>query len=250
MIPSMRELWKEAFGDSDEALDSFFNTAFSTQRCRVVANGNEVLGALYIFDCQYKNRKIAYIYAVATRKKARGQGICKKLTEDTHAYLKSNGYAGALLVPAEPSLFEFYKKLGYKTCSAIGELEAFASNDIIAVKQIEKSEFTDNRRLFLPENGIVQENENVDFLAEYASFYKGEDFLLTAYKKGNSLIGVELLGNAEKAPFILGALGCDKGIFRIPPQSAPNNTQTRPYAMYIAFDKSLQPPSYFGLAFD
>ena len=46
MIPSMRELWKEAFGDTDEAIDGFFRTAFDSKRCRVIAEGNAVLGAL------------------------------------------------------------------------------------------------------------------------------------------------------------------------------------------------------------
>ena len=55
LVPSMRELWQEAFGDSNEALDSFFETAYSPDRCRVVTSGKNLLSALYIFfrDIQY-----------------------------------------------------------------------------------------------------------------------------------------------------------------------------------------------------
>ena len=249
-IPSMRSLWKEAFGDSDEFLNSFFKTAFSPARCRVAVRENEVLGALYIFDCEYQNKKIAYIYAVATRKNARGQGICKELMIDTHKYLFDSGYAGAILVPSEPSLFGVYEKLGYRTCSDIGEFCAEASDETVRISKIEKSEYIDNRRLFLPPNSVVQENRGVEFLATYASFYKGRDFLLAAYKADEKLHGIELLGNIDAAPAILRALGCEKGFFRVPPRESERMAKTCPFAMYFSLDKTTPSPEYFGIAFD
>lgn len=248
MIPSMRRLWKEAFGDSDEALDCFFESAYSKERCRVIADGNEVLGALYIFDCECKNKKIAYIYAVATLEKVRGQGICRALMSDTHNYLKKKGYSGAILVPSERSLFDFYEKMGYKTCSAIGEAELAAQEGNLRLEKLGKQEYIDNRRLLLPQNGVVQENENVDFLATYASFYKCDGFLLAAYEADGALFGVELLGSLEAVPQAVAVLGCKKGFFRIPPCEQPN-AKIRPFAMYLAFDYS-PAPDYFGLAFD
>lgn len=248
-IPSMRSLWKEAFGDGDAFLDIFFDTAFAPKRCRVAAVGDEVLGALYIFDCLYQNKKIAYIYAVATRKSARGQGICGKLMDDTHSYLRDNGYAGAILVPSEPSLFGFYEKLGYSTCSAIGEFCAEASENPACVEKIEKWEYASKRRQFLPQNSVLQEDVSVDFLATYASFYKGRDFLLAAYKNGSCLRGIELFGDPQSAPAILRALDCEKGSFRTPPGLA-ENVAVRPFAMYICLDKKTPSPEYFGLAFD
>ena len=32
-IPALRRLWKQAFGDDDQLLDSFFSIAFSPDRC-------------------------------------------------------------------------------------------------------------------------------------------------------------------------------------------------------------------------
>ena len=250
LIPSMRNLWKEAFGDSDEFLDSFFDISFAPERCRVVASGKEALGALYIFDCEHQNKKIAYIYAVATRKSARGQGICKNLMENTHRYLADKGYAGAILVPSEPTLFDFYAKLGYKTCTAVCEFDAEASNSAVALKKIEKSEYINSRRVFLPQNSVSQENYNIEFLATYASFYKGENFLLAAYKADGKLRGIELLGDANAAPSILRALECDKGTFRAPPSENTDIASTRPFAMYFSIDKNISPPEYFGIAFD
>ena len=82
-IPALRNLWKEAFGDTDAFLDTFFSTAFSEERCRLVTIEVDVAAALYWFDCLYMDQSAAYSYAVATATAYRGQGICHKLMADT-----------------------------------------------------------------------------------------------------------------------------------------------------------------------
>ena len=77
----LRELWKEAFGDSDDFLDSFFGAAFSPERCRCAEEEGKLLGALYWFDVQVRQQKYAYLYAIATAKDSRGKGVCHALTE-------------------------------------------------------------------------------------------------------------------------------------------------------------------------
>ena len=111
-VPQLRALWKEAFGDTDEFLDTFFTAAYSADRCRCCTENGEVIAALYWFDCSYGDEKIAYIYAVATAKAHRGRGICKRLMEDTHAYLSAHAYGAAMLVPGSEGLFAFYERLG------------------------------------------------------------------------------------------------------------------------------------------
>ena len=56
----------------------------------------------------------AYVYAVATRKSHRGQGLCRKLMAFAENDLRSR-FRCAVLTPGEPELFRFYEKLGYKT---------------------------------------------------------------------------------------------------------------------------------------
>ena len=109
-IPRLTDLWQEAFGDSREFIGKFFRTGFAPERSAVADGG---AGALYWFDCLWKGKKIAYIYAVATQKKSRGKGICGKLMAYTHQVLKDRGYAGAILVPADENLSQMYGKMGY-----------------------------------------------------------------------------------------------------------------------------------------
>ncbi len=243
-FPALRKLWKEAFGDTDAFLDIFAQTAFSKHRARCMMSGDEAACALYWFDCLHHGKPIAYLYAVATAKAYRHQGLCHKLMEDTHYHLERCGYEGAILVPGNQSLFDLYQSMGYKTCSGIHAFQCAAGERAAAIRRIEKEEYAKIRKSLLPAGGVVQEKENLDFFETQAYFYTGPDFLLAARKDADSLYGIELLGDENAAPGIVSALGFSEGRFRTPGDSTP-------FAMYRSLGKSaLPPPSYFGLAYD
>ena len=243
-IPALRQLWQEAFGDDDAFLDRFFATGYSENRCRVVMRSGKAAAALYWFDCTCDGQKIAYIYAVATAEAYRGKGLCTALMNDTHRHLKENGFDGAILVPSSESLFGLYGKIGYRVCSTIDEICCTAAKESIELQRIDTEEYARLRRSFLPPGGVIQEGENLRYLEAGDCFYKGENFLLSAYRIGNTLYGSELLGNTDKASAIVKALDCAEGKFRIPGDG-------RPFAMYYSLsNKTTAMPSYFGLAFD
>ena len=243
-IPELCALWCEAFGDTEEFFDVFLNTAYSSERCRCLSVDGSVAAALYWFDCEYEGKKIAYLYAIATKKDFRGQGLCRALMEDTHAHLDSLGYTAAILVPSEPSLFGFYNKIGYSACSSIGEFTCRATDKTTALTQIDKHEYAALRRSYLPEKSVIQEGANLDFLCAQATLYKGDGFLLAARVQSEKLIGLELLGDTSKASAIVRSLGCAEGDFRTVGSS-------RPFAMYLPLaDEKSAPPSHLGFAFD
>ena len=248
-ISDLRSLWKEAFGDSDQFLDCFFATAYSVERCLCITEKGEVAAALYWFDSACDGRRLAYVYAVATRVSHRGKGLCRRLMEQTHRQLAALGYEGVVLVPGENSLFNYYEGLGYRPCSEISELHVCGEEPPAELRRVGKSEYAELRRALLPRGGVIQENESLDFLATYAEFYSGKDFLLAASRTGDGLRGIELLGNADAAPFIVSALGCAEGEFRMPPSSAWGNEKRR-FAMFLPLKERAEPPTYLGIAFD
>ena len=240
----LRALWCEAFGDSEEFFDLFLNTAYSSKRCRVLMLDGSVVAALYWFDCEYEGERIAYLYAIATKKAYRGRGICQALMNDTHAHLTALGYAAAILVPSEPSLFGFYERIGYTPCSSIQEFSCSASGENITLTQIDKLEYASLRRKYLPAKSVIQEKENLDFLTAQAKLYKGDGVLLAAHVQGDKLIGLELLGDTSLSPRLVKAFGCSSGEFR-------SVGDSRRFAMYLPLDdKKLSPPAYLGFAFD
>lgn len=238
----LRRLWQEAFADDDLFLDKFFSTGYSPDHCRILAHGNEVAAALYWFDCQWGSRKLAYLYAVATTKAYRGQGLCRRLLEDVHGLLSRQGYAGAVLVPGEKALFSLYEKMGYRVMSSISEFSCSAGEPGLPLTALSPAEYARCRRQLLPRDGIVQEGAGLDFLASFCVFYQGEACLLCARKEGDRLFVSELLGDPETAGGILQTLGCREGSFRMPGKD-------RPFAMYRSLSDSAA-PAYLGHAFD
>lgn len=240
-LDSLKALWQEAFGDDDAFLEHFYTYGFAPDRCRCLSVDGQIAAALYWFDCSYHGKPLAYLYGVATAKAHRGKGLCRTLAENTHSHLKYLGYAGEILVPAEDGLFQMYKKMGYDLCSSVSEFTCQAGNTPVSLRQIDGEEYCRLRREFIPENGVLQEGDNLNFLQTLADFYAGEDFLTTVYR-GEKCIVPELLGNTDAAPGILAALHKSKGQFRTP------GTQ-KPFAMYHALS-DMPAPDYFGLAFD
>jgi len=232
-IGGLRLLWKEAFGDTDALLDVFWSTAFAADRCRCITIDDEVAAALYWFDCRFDDRPIAYIYAVATAKAQRKQGLCRKLMEDTRNLLFDLGYSGILLVP-EMHLIGMYEAMGYRICSKVTEFSCRSADRPVILQEIDAEEYARLRRQYLPAGSVVQENENLQFLSAITKLYTGDGFLYAE--------DAELLGNTDAAPGILAALGKDSGLFRCPGEEIP-------FGMYLPLDDN-PAPTYFGLAFD
>ena len=243
MIADLRQLWQEAFGDSQETLDAFFATGFSSERCHFLVENEIPVSALYWFDCALGGKKLAYIYAVATKKSHRGKGFAARLMEETHSLLREKGYAGAILVPGEESLFAYYEKLGYRAATKVEGFTATVAESPVSVREISPAEYACLRKNYLPNGGVLQEGETLSYLATYARFYKGEDFLLSASHQGESLLVHEFLGNTDICGNILCALGFSRGVFRTPGNG-------RDFAMLFSLIEDCPVPTYFGLALD
>lgn len=255
-LPQLRQLWKETFGDSDAFLDMFKETAFSFRRCRCAILHETVIAALYWFDCIYMDNSFAYLYAIATKKEYRKQGICHALMEHTHQYLKDQNYVTTILVPATEHLFGFYQKMGYQTCIYRKKIDIsinslfYDNPHTLSIRKISKEEFAFLRRLFLPKGGILQEKENLDFLERQAEFFTGTNtqsscmcFLLTAYKNDSHLEALEFLGDENCIPFILSTFKCDSGTFYM----AGNEI---PVGMCYPLKKLSVYPNYLGFPFE
>jgi len=244
---ALRELWKEAFHDTDAYLDLFFREAYSSRRSLCAVEGETPVSAVYWLDCSCRGAKLAYIYALATKKTHQGRGIARALMERVHSLLKEQGYAGVLLVPGTQKLFDYYAALGYQRCTRIQEFVCAGAADEVQLRRITAEDFARQRRdllSLLEPRGVIQEGENLALLAGQANFYAGQNFLLAARREGDALVGLELLGDAQMAPGILQTLGCVSGSFR-----TRGNGQD--FAMYLPLDGgAVPPPTYFGLAFD
>ena len=242
-IPGLRQLWQQAFGDTKVFLDGFFATGFSPHRCRCITENGQIVAALYWFDCEFHEKPVAYLYAVATAESFRGKGFCRRLMEETHAHLAFLGYTGAILVPASKALFNFYARIGYALFSTLREFSCFPGEQVEMLRQISPEEYARLRRNMLPENGVIQDGATLAFLGTYASFYTGDGLLLAAVSDEDTVFVPELLGDPGRAPGIVTALGGKAGIFRTPGEG-------QPFSMYRSFTDEQAQTGYFALALD
>ena len=122
MIPVLKSLWIEAFGDSDAYVGFFLDHRFNDITTFVYLVDNLPVSMAFVFDEElyYKGDYVkgGYIYGVATGGDHRGKGYSTQILEHIHTL-----YPTTFLVPATESLFDFYEKKGYKTAFTINEMQ-------------------------------------------------------------------------------------------------------------------------------
>ena len=237
-IPALRDLWQQAFGDTDGFLDIFFSTGFSFDRCRCLTVNGILASGLYWFDCALGNEKLAYIYAVATGEAFQRQGLCAALMEDTHQHLKDSGYDGAILVPGTEDLRRYYRRFGYANFGGISETKVSAAKPL-PIRPVSAEEYAALRQKYLPSGGVELKGEMLTFFSKLARFYAGDGFVFAAEE--NRVIP-ELLGDCPDIGGIAAALGVTEMTVRT--QGAT------PFAMYLPLEESQKAPAYFGIALD
>ncbi len=242
-IPALKQLWKQAFGDPEAFIDGFFHTGFRPDRCQCIYREDQLAAALYWFDCLWQGKKLAYVYAVATGEAFRGQGICRKLMADTHAHLKKHGYAGAVLVPGSTALFSMYEKMGYRGFCPMEKKTVLAAGETVQLRPVNPDAYGQLRQAYLPEDAVVHQGEILRFAAGFADFYTDGECLFCGTGEEGSFYFQEFLGDREKIPGILKALGVKKGTVRLP------GGQT-PFAMYYKLTDEPGMPAYFGIPLD
>lgn len=241
-LPELRRLWQQAFGDTDEFLDSFFSMAFARERCRCITVENRVVAALYWFDCTWEGKKAAYLYAVATDSAYQGKGYCRTLMEDTHTHLKNQGYALAVLVPGDKDLFRLYEKCGYESFCPMEQKTVSAGSNAVPFRQVSATEYAAAQKKYAPMGSVLHQVSSLVFGSAFLKFYVGEDLAFCCAKEESAADFQEFLGNAEHLSGILAGLKAETGNVRLP--------GGKDYAMYCPLKKTERKPTYFGIPFN
>lgn len=240
MITKCKALWQQAFGDSSETIDAFFQTAYSPENSHQICKDGALIAVLYWLDWHWGENKIAYIYAVATDKAFRKQGYGRALMEQTHGILQDRGYAGAIVVPAEPGLVNMYEKLGYRTFCYGKNREIFPAEPC-ATEKISWEQYAEIRKAHLPD--ALQPGDRVyAYLAAFAEFYRTEKSLFCVARQESTLYFQEFLGEKAELPGVIASLGAEKGIVTLADEKTP-------FAMMYGFADNPM-PDYFSLPLD
>lgn len=113
-IPMLREIWLQCFGGPEQYLDFYYENRFSPRETLVIREGSRPVAMMTMMNVSIDGIKGCYVYAVATLPWFQGMGLQRKLDAFACQEMKKRGAAFSCLVPAEPGLFELYRKLGYE----------------------------------------------------------------------------------------------------------------------------------------
>ena len=116
-IPALKALWKQAFGDTDAEIDSFFKTVYPEATGFCAEEDGAVIAMLFALPVTLahgeETQKAAYLYAVATDEAFRGRGVCRSLMEFAEKTLRKRYVSCLLLVPETEKLAAYYETMGY-----------------------------------------------------------------------------------------------------------------------------------------
>lgn len=133
-LPALHALWQEAFEADAKEAEYYFSHRLRREHTLVALDGGRLAGMLsmlpVILMASRQSYPARYVFAVATFKQFRGHGISSQLLKTAHHHMAASGDAASLLVPALPSLFDFYTKRGYETHFFIDSLQ-IAPEDIL-----------------------------------------------------------------------------------------------------------------------
>lgn len=111
---SLKKLWKDVFGDSEEYINLLFDFDYIPSECFGEIRDGEVVSALYLLRCNIGSFSGRYLYAAATLNDFRGQGIMGRLIEEAEEYIIKENISFISLVPANDKLYGYYKRFGFE----------------------------------------------------------------------------------------------------------------------------------------
>lgn len=117
MKNKVKVLWKLCFNDSEEFIEMYFRLRYKNEVNVVIQSGDEVISALQMLPYPMtfcgETVQTSYISGACTHPDFRSKGVMRELLSQSFARMLRNGVQFSTLIPAEPWLFDYYKRMGY-----------------------------------------------------------------------------------------------------------------------------------------
>ena len=113
----VKALWKLCFEDSEEFVEMYFKLRYKNEVNVAIQSGDEVISALQMLPYPMtfcgETVQTSYISGACTHPDFRSKGVMRELLSQSFARMLRNGVQFSTLIPAEPWLFDYYKRMGY-----------------------------------------------------------------------------------------------------------------------------------------
>ena len=233
-IPAMKKLWREVFGDPQTLIDDFFSRLPDMGTAVVAELEGGVFGAAYVIVGQeliepgkLKRPVCGYIYAVAVESEHRRLGLGAALCRAAEKKARERGAGIVCTLPAEPSLYGWYKTLlGF-------EPVLYRQRHEIACEAIEPAMKLSSTEYMLWRENMLRDkthlhpsNYTLDFARCFYEDLGGGLFacgsgICAAYTEGGTAFIKELITETAADCGLIAAsvgalLGADRAVFYLP----------------------------------
>lgn len=215
----VKALWKLCFEDSEEFVEMYFKLRYKNEVNVAIQSGDEVISALQMlpYPMTFCGEMIqtSYISGACTHPDFRSKGVMRELLSQSFARMLRNGIQFSTLIPAEPWLFDYYKRMGYATVFQYSvkemTLPEFIPSKEIAVNVVSKpqDEVYSYLNKKLSERPCCIQHSAEDFQVIMADLPISGGNLFVA-KQANEIWGIAIIYKRENCIIINELLAEDK----------------------------------------
>ena len=168
-VETLKRLWLKCFYDKEEAAELFFIRNKNYTHGYVAADGDIIVSAVYLIDCNLCGKSAHYLCGAATLPEYRNRGIMTELIKFALADAKKRGDCYSVLLPANEGLYGFYAKLGYSEGCTSCKSEFKCESEALIAEGTEP----DYQKLQMcnADKFLLWNNNFIEFAREYYACY-------------------------------------------------------------------------------
>lgn len=207
----VRALWNLCFEDNKEFVDMYFRLRYKNEVNVAIQSGDEVIAALQMLPYPMtfcgETVQTSYISGACTHPDFRSKGVMRELLSQSFARMLRNGVLFSTLIPAEPWLFDYYKRTGYASVfqysvKEINLPEFIPSKEITigAVSEFQEEVYSYLNKKLSERSCCIQHTPE-DFLVIMADLAISNGSLFVA-RQANEIKGAAVIYNGENRVII------------------------------------------------
>ena len=259
-LPALTALWARVFGDSEELTGGFFRLLPEMGLGVTALLEGQAVGMAYaltgleLVQPGQRPRPCGYLYAVAVEESARHLGLGRALSRAALALAEKRGAEVLCTLPAEPSLYGWYREILGLDCALRRKETLLKSAGALPWAPLDAAEYARRREILLRERPHLRlglpalEFERLLCESYGGGLYAWGDSLAAAYREGELGLIRELLCPAGQKAELAAALGAALGTKEVLLCTPCGPDEGKPYL--AAFPGQLPPDCVWDLSFD
>lgn len=177
-IDSLYNIWKVCFSADMLFMKLFINECFPLTRTYIYKDGDTIVSSISIIPLNLiEDTKIkgAYLYGLCTLPQYRGKHLSINLLQHAEEDCRKRGYGFLIARPASPSLFAFYRKIGYSQpiYRQVVELPLPIFADGVSFSELTSTRLKDLRFRYLGSNYYEWDDSMLQYILSFLKLENG-----------------------------------------------------------------------------